>query len=91
MAKRRKEWPPWWDWEVELVEHVYKRMSLREFTEIDLRRMMEHAVGYRSHPEPGRWIIETRFRRQRWEIIVEPIPEKQILAVISAYDVWKLK
>lgn len=25
----------------------------------------------------GRWVIETRFRSERWEVIVEPIPEKK--------------
>jgi len=87
-AKRRREWPPWWNWELEVIDHVYKRMARREFTEIELRRMMEHAMNYRRDIVEGRWVIETRYQRQRWEVIVEPIPERQLLVVVTAYDVW---
>ena len=49
--------------------------------------MMEHATEYRPDIEEGRWRIETRFRGQPWEVIVEPAPEKQLLLVVTAYDV----
>jgi hypothetical protein len=42
MAKRRKEWPEWWQWELKISTHMNKRFPKRDFTEIDLRRMMEH-------------------------------------------------
>lgn len=71
-----------------MTEHLYKRMPRRDFTEIDLRRMMEHATGYRPDVVEGRWIIKTRVGRQRWEIIVEPIHGKKLLTVVTAYDVW---
>ena len=70
------------------MDHVYKRMGPRDSTEIDLRRMMEHASGYHHDIEEGRWVIETRHRSQPWEIVVEPIHESQILVVVTAYDVW---
>lgn len=89
VAKRKlRQWPPWWDWEIEVIDHVYKRMRPRDFTEIDLRRMMEHAYRYHRDIVEGRWVIETRHQSQRWEIIVEPIHESQILVVVTAYDVW---
>jgi len=47
-----------------------------QVSEIELRRMIEHALGYRRDHIEGRWVIETRYRRQRWAVIVEPIPEK---------------
>jgi hypothetical protein len=62
-------------------------MGRREFTEIELRRMMGHATNYRRDIVEGRWVIETWFRRQRWEVIVEPIPERELLVVVTAYDV----
>lgn len=83
-----RQWPPWWDWELELIPHMEKRLVKRRFTEIELRRMMEHATGFRRDHVEGRWAIKTRFRRQRWEVIVEPIPEKEKLEVVSAYEVW---
>jgi hypothetical protein len=52
MAKRKKEWPEWWEWELELRPYTYKRLKERDCTEIELRRMME---------QPGR----TRLRSSR--------------------------
>ena len=57
----------------------------REFTEIDLRRMLEHAHRLREDVEEGRWIVETRHLRQVWEVIVEPDFDAHLLLVITAY------
>lgn len=62
-----------------------KRMTVREFTEIDLRTMVENASGYRRDVEPTRWVIESRLRRQSWEVIVEPDPVTRSLVVVTAY------
>lgn len=86
VKRKRNRWPTWWDWELEFIPHVEKRMAKRHFTEIDLRRMMEQATGFRRDHIEDRWVIETRFRRERWNIIVEPIPEKETLEVITAYE-----
>ncbi len=84
--RRRKQWPLWWKWELELVSHLHTRMEEREFTEIELRRMMEHATGYNLDPSyEGRWLIPARHQRQRWVIVVEPLPERKRLAVITVY------
>lgn len=48
------------------------RMVDRDFTEIDLRMMYDRAKNYRRDYVPGGWVVETKHRRQRWEIIVEP-------------------
>ena len=78
-------WPAWWDWELELSSHLEKRMLQRDFTEIDLRAMLDRATGY--HPDfiEGRWIIETRHRHHAWEVVVEPDFLERLLVVISAY------
>ena len=49
--------------------------------------MMEIADGLRHDYIEGRWVVETRFQRKRWEVIVEPIPEKEKLEVVTAYEV----
>jgi hypothetical protein len=67
---------------------LLKRMDDRRFTELDLRRMLERATGYRPDVE-GRWVIETRHRRRPWEVIVEPDQERQLLVVVTAYPVWE--
>jgi len=88
MAKRKREWPPWWEWELKLIPHMKGRLAKRKFTEIELRRMMEHATNFRPDYKEGRWVVETRFRRQRWEVIVEPIPEEERLEVVTAFEAW---
>jgi hypothetical protein len=64
-------------------------MGDRRFTELDLRRMLERASGYRVDVVEGRWVIETRHRRKAWEVIVEPDWERQLLVVVTAYPVWE--
>lgn len=59
----------------------------RRFNEVDLRGMLERAVGYRRDIVEGRWIIVTSFRRTRWEVIVEPDLKLELLVVITAYSV----
>ena len=85
----RRRWPDWWDWELELSPHLFKRMTDRRFTELDLRRMLERASGYRKDVVEGRWIIETRHRGRAWDAIVEPDRERQLLVVVTAYPVWE--
>ena len=47
--------------------------------------MLESATTYHREVVPGRWVIVTRQRRRRWEVIVEPDPHETILVVITAY------
>ena len=84
----RRRWPAWWTWELELSPHVLKRMEDRRFTEIDLRRMLERAVGHRANVVSGRWMIQTTHHRRPWEIVVEPDLERRLLVVVTAYPVW---
>jgi hypothetical protein len=80
-------WPIWWEWEVELSSHVFKRMADRDFSEIELRHMLSSASGFRTDVVLGRWIIETRHRRKPWEVIVEPDTVAQLLVIVTAYPV----
>ena len=63
----------------------------RRFTEVDLRRMLEQAVGYRADVVEGRWAIETRNKRKDWEVIVEPDNEQKLLVVVTAYPLEDLQ
>jgi len=49
--------------------------------------MLEAASGYRKDVAPGRWVIEAKRGRQRWEVIVEPDEALNMLVVITAYAV----
>ncbi len=74
---------------MDLSPHLLKRMDDRRFTELDLRRMLERASGYREDVIDGRWVIETKHRGKAWVVIVEPDFERQLLVVVTAYPVWE--
>jgi hypothetical protein len=59
----------------------------RDFTEVDLRRMLEYATSLRGDVVDGRWVVETWHVRRPWEVIVEPDEEIRLLIVITAYPV----
>jgi hypothetical protein len=80
-------WPEWWTWDLELSPHVEKRMEDRGFSEVDLRAMLEHASGYHEDVVEGRFVIEARHQRRRWEVIVEPDLAAKLLVVVTAYPV----
>ena len=82
-----REWPFWWEWDLGLTSHLLKRMVDREFTEVDLRRMLEHGTALREDVVEGRWVVETWHERHPWEVIVEPDHEVQLMIVITAYPV----
>jgi hypothetical protein len=82
------EFPEWWEWELELSAHLLKRMVDRGFSEIDLRLMMENAIGIvEDEVAPGRWIVETRHAGEQWHVIVEPDFGDQVVVVVTAYGV----
>ena len=86
VPSERVAWPTWWEWELELTSHVQRRMEDREFTEVELRRMLEVATAYRNDPLiEGRFVVETRHRGEDWEIIVEPDADDHWLVVVTAY------
>lgn len=80
-----RDWPPWWQWELELTPHLLKRMEDRGFTEVELREMLEKAESYEADVVEGRFVIETRHRRKRWQVIVEPDAVATRLVVVTAY------
>ena len=79
--------PVWWTWELELTPHLEKRMEDRGFTEVDLREMLEKASAWSRSEVEGRCLIHTRFRRQAWEVVVEPDEVEHLLVVVTAYRV----
>ncbi|MCA9284661.1 MAG: hypothetical protein KDA22_05585 [Phycisphaerales bacterium] len=80
-------WPAWWDRELELSAHVLRRMVDRDFSEVDLRRMLDEATGLRPDIEAGRWIVATRHLDRRWEVILEPDESVGVVLVVTAYPV----
>jgi hypothetical protein len=80
------EWPDWWEWELELTPHLEQRMEDRDFTEVDLRAMLERATGLRNDANvEGRFIVTTTHRSRAWEVIVEPDADVLVLVVVTAY------
>ena len=90
ILRLRHERPAWWVWELELTPHVLKRMVDREFTELDVRQMLEDASSLRPDVEEGRWVVTSRHRRRVWEVVVEPDEAERVLVVITAYPVVRV-
>jgi len=63
-------------------------MEDRQFNEVDLRTMLQHARSYRRDIVEGRWAIGTRHEEHPWEVIVEPDDAGKLLVVVTAYPVW---
>jgi len=78
-------WFDWYDWDLEFNAHLEERMKDRGFDEVDLRLMIETAVGFRPDHVEGRWIIDAYHDGRAWEVIVEPLGEEQRLMVVTAY------
>jgi hypothetical protein len=51
--------------------------------------MLERSTGHRADVVEGRRVIETRYARRAWEVIVEPDRDRQLLVVVTAYPVWE--
>ncbi len=81
----RREWPHWWDWEIELNPHLLKRMQDRDFTEVDLRRMLAEAKSLRQDVAEGRWVAESRLSRRSWDVVLEPDFAAKVIVVVTAY------
>lgn len=64
-------------------------MEDRQFNEVDIRRMLEHARSHRRDIVDGRWVIETHHDEHPWEVIVEPDMINKVLVIITAYAVWE--
>jgi hypothetical protein len=62
-------------------------MEDRQFNEVDLRRMLEHATGHVPDVVEGRFIVAARHLARPWDIIVEPDELRRFLVVITAYPV----
>lgn len=60
-------------------------MEDRGFNEVELRAMLQDALGYRQDAVEGRWIIDARLRGRSWEVVVEPDDVEQLLVAVTAY------
>jgi len=81
------DWPEWWQWELDLTDHLVERMVQRGLTETDLRAMLAGASTLVAGRRPDRWRIQTRWHRRLWEVVVEPDIEEEVLVVVTAYEV----
>ena len=83
----KRDWPPWWKWELIFTGYAAGRMEERLCREVDVRRMMEYALDCDRSKREGRWVIETRLRRAPWKVIVEPDADEKNVVVVTVYPV----
>jgi hypothetical protein len=62
-------------------------MEDRDFSELDLRSMLERAKGYHADVVEDRWVIETSLASRQWEVIVEPDDNAHLLVIVTAYPI----
>ena len=84
MMESRHQPPEWWQWELELTPHLFKRMIDRQFNEVDLRAMLADVTDFEPEAS-GRFILQTRHGGRDWDVIVEPDDTERVLLVITAY------
>jgi hypothetical protein len=80
-----RNWPDWWEWELEFSPHLVKRMADRDFTETDLRTMLQDAEGWAPTPNPDRYLIRCRLAGRAWNVVVEPDAAERLQVVVTAY------
>jgi hypothetical protein len=85
MTRPVREWPAWWEFDLELTPHLLKRMIDRGFNEVELRRMLVHAEGLDPDPQAGRWQVVSRYAGDRWIVVVEPELDSERLVIVTAY------
>jgi hypothetical protein len=62
-------------------------MRQRGFSETDLRSMLVSSCALRLDFEDGRFVVEGRRGRERWEVVVEPDHGRRVIWAITAYRV----
>ncbi len=65
-------------------------MEDRQFTEVDLRLMLEYAKGLRPDVLEGRF-VDSRHASGPWEVVVEPDELREPLVVVTAYPVDRIE
>ena len=81
--------PEWWNWELSFTAHAELRMEQRGVTEIDVRAMLERAMGYEPSVVEGRFMIYAVHKNRPWIVIVEPDVDSKLLVVVTPYEVSK--
>ncbi|MCC6164939.1 MAG: DUF4258 domain-containing protein [Acidobacteria bacterium] len=79
--------PHWWTWDLSFSSHAEARMERRGVTEMEVRAMLERAVGVRPAAIVGRFTIDVRNQNARWVVVVEPDAEARLLVVVTVYEV----
>lgn len=78
------ELPDWWNWELELTPHLWKRMVDRGFNEADVRTMLDDVVNIVPQGNE-RFRVVAALEGKSWIVILEPDPGDEAILVITAY------
>ena len=65
--------------------HVESRMEERQFSEVELRRMLAEATRISDARRPGRFFVACRHQTVPWTVVLEPDPLSQLLFVVTAF------
>jgi len=83
----KPSFPAWWTWDLSFTPHAELRIEQRGVTEVDVRAMLERAIGFEPSVVEGRFMIHVARNNRPWIVIVEPDIDASLLVVVTAYEV----
>ena len=60
-------------------------MEERDFTELEVRRMLDAASSMRPTRAPGRFVVSSRRRGTPWFVVLEPDFADRLVYVVTAF------
>ena len=79
--------PDWWNWDLSFTSHAELRMEQRGVTEVEVRAMLERAIGFEASVVEVRFMVQTQRGQTPWVVIVEPDADATLLVVVTVYEV----
>jgi hypothetical protein len=84
---RDATFPEWWHWELTFSSHAELRMEQHGVTEVEVRAMLERAMGFEPSVVAGRFMIHALHSQRPWIVTVEPDAGANLLVVVTVYEV----
>ena len=82
----KPSFPAWWTWDLSFTPHAELRIEQRGVTEVDVRAMLERAIGFEPSVVEGRFMIHVARNNRPWIVIVEPDIDASVLVLVTAYE-----
>ena len=61
-------------------------MAERGTNEVALRGLLLNCTSLKRSGTPGRFVARAKHRGSTWEIVLEPVSERECVVVVTAYN-----